>query len=43
MVFYNSKNKRLVLESWNPKLKYELTGIDFEYHDERSTRKRIRK
>lgn len=34
------KTKDYVFESWIPKSKYELTGIDFEYHDERSTRKK---
>ena len=38
--FTIAKTKDYVLESWSPKSKYELTGIDFEYHDERSTRKK---
>lgn len=38
--FTIAKTKDYVLETWSPKSKYELTGIDFEYHDERSTRKK---
>ncbi len=35
-----SKMKQYAYESWLPNSGYEQAGIDFEYHDERSTRKK---
>lgn len=38
--FTISKMKEYVMQTWFPKSQYEATGMDFEFHDERSLQKK---